>query len=373
LPLPLALSIGFTHPDANEESVQRGVATQLGLPQHFVWLEELVDQRGIVRESLELAATFPTITANTWQPSYNRLGVLGRQAGTDVILTGSGGDEWLGVTPYYAYDLLRQGQFSGLWHLWSTYARSLKISLPHSTYNLLWRFGARPLIGDAGAAVLSQVAPGLLRTRHRRLWLDKWPPWLAPDPELRAQLDARVDRLIEEQNERRRIKSYYTRELWAGITHPLISNDHEIAFEEGRRMGAPKLSPFHSASVVRFLLRVPPELLNRGNLTKGLVRWQLAQRFPELGFDRQKKVLTTRFFEEAIFPESRQLWAETGQGKALADAGIVDRRGLLHHLEQLSPSNQRSQWHLLYLLHVDHWLRTRVASNRLVDHRVNTH
>ena len=80
--------------------------------------------------------------------------------------------------------------------------------------------------------------------------------------------------------------------------------DNESIYDEGRRLGAPILSPFQDREVIEFLARTPPELLNAGGRAKGLVRGTLAKRFPAHGFERQKKVGIGNFFEATLFPET---------------------------------------------------------------------
>ena len=56
LPDPLALSLAFPDPDANEEPVQRGVASALGMEQVMLDWQTAVGPEGLIRGALDLTA-----------------------------------------------------------------------------------------------------------------------------------------------------------------------------------------------------------------------------------------------------------------------------------------------------------------------------
>src|SRR5262245_13432560 len=117
LPDPLALSLVFPHPDANEERVQRGVANGLGLEHLVMGFFEAIGERGLLGAALDLGRTWPAPLLSFWLPAYQTLGRDGRRRGCTTILTGGGGDEWLGVTPVIAADQLLALDLIGLYHL----------------------------------------------------------------------------------------------------------------------------------------------------------------------------------------------------------------------------------------------------------------
>ena len=81
--------------------------------------------------------------------------------------------------------------------------------------------------------------------------------------------------------------------------------------------------PFWDPGVVDFLLRTPPRLLHEGHRAKGILRGTLARRFPEAGFEDQKKVLITDFSTSTLTAQipapGRNMGAPT-----LSSSGIVD-------------------------------------------------
>src|SRR5262249_45079480 len=156
--------------------------------------------------------------------------------------TGSGGDEWLSVSPYLAADLLRHGDVVGLYHLWQNLQRSYPLPRFAMLRNLLWSCGARPLLVDTADA----LAPALTR---RMRSAKAMPPWLAPDPALRQALSRRA----EEHRLLPRGESFYVREMQRSFDHPLVSWEFEETFENGQRLGVTIQSPFLDADVVAFL------------------------------------------------------------------------------------------------------------------------
>ena len=63
--------------------------------------------------------------------------------------------------------------------------------------------------------------------------------------------------------------------------------------------------PFWDVDLVEFLSRVPPRLRNEDHLSKSLVRKTLVKRFPEAGFDQQKKILAVGLSSRRVYDEPR--------------------------------------------------------------------
>ena len=96
---------------------------------------------------------------------------------------------------------------------------------------------------------------------------------------------------------------FYLSTLPGGFLHPLRSLDVEETFQSRRRNGLRELQPYWDPDLIQFLCRVHPTTLDRGGRTKGLVRDEMARRFPSLGFERHRKVSASTFFSERMAAE----------------------------------------------------------------------
>ncbi|HKY06302.1 MAG TPA: asparagine synthase-related protein [Blastocatellia bacterium] len=316
--LPLALSLVFPHPDCNEEVVQKGVAERLGIEQVLVRFDTAVGPKGLLRSAMEMSAGMASPLLNVYNPAYCQLAIEGKRRGCDHILTGGGGDEWLTVSPYYAADLLSRLDIAGMYRLWKSMNNSFPLSKLHTMRNVLWRFSTRVLLGRAARNLLARLSPELLRARRRIGY--SLPDWIAHDPDLRREMMRRV----EQGSADNRSGSIYIHEMRRALDHTMTTWEMEEVFETSRRTGARVLQPYWDADLVELLYRTPPELLNRGGRSKALVRQSVARRFPELGFEKHKKVVATNFFGETCMTEGARLWADTGGVRALAKLGVVD-------------------------------------------------
>lgn len=360
LSTPWVLSLGFPA-ECNEEEIQRRVAADLGLPQVLMTLGDAVGPDGLLLAALKMNSHWPMPMLSPWNPAYHRLGLEGKQRGCKVILTGGGGDEWLGVTPFLAADLMRTLNVVGLYRLWSTMQSSYPIPWHLIIGNTLWRFGARPLVSATVGGVLRSVAPGLLRARQRRRMRRATPNWMAPDPVLKQQIDQRLETRLGQTKPMRDTGGFYLREVWESLDHPLTAMEMEEVFESGTRMGLRILMPYWDADLLEMLYRIPPDLLNKGRRSKGLVRQSVARRFPQLGFDRQKKVFSTNFFNSTMLQDGKKAWQALGGTPALAELGIVDRGRLGSTIEDILAGNQLRQAYRIWdVLNLETWLRPRL-------------
>ncbi len=364
LPEPWALSLAFPDPDVNEENVQTGVAAGLSLRQVFLTWDEAVGPRGLVRQALDLSACSPSPLMNFWAPAYDRLACEAASRGCTVILTGAGGDEWLGVTPFYAADLIRTLDAVGLYRLIAAQRRSYHLSEPRFLWDGLWRFGARPLAVDA----VGRRAPGVLRARKLHRARTSIAPWIAPGAELRKRVIGRAlgsdPRLLATARRPppRRHPRFYFDELRLSLDHPLVAMEMEETFEQARRVGAAVRAPYWDADLLELLYRTPPELLNRGGRAKGLVRDTLARRFPKLGFQGQRKVNSARFATSLLSSETARAWESVGEAAALAEAGVVDAKRVGPAVESLltAGTDARSMHTVWDVLNLEVWLRSRL-------------
>ncbi len=261
-PLPRALSLGFPDSGCDERDTQIAVARTLGLPQDLVNFWDALGAEGLLRQGLELNRVLAAPILNTWGPAYLALARRGRANGVTTILTGSGGDEWLTLTPYLSADLIRKGDFAGLARLMGSWQRSNQLSALRQGHNVLWRFGMRPLISQG----LQRLAPRAWSSRRNRRSVRRDPSWIAPDKALRsAQLD-RAPRTLAAADPP---GGFYVREISEALRHPLVLWELEEQHEFGQQVGLRFMHPYWDADLIDVLYRSQPALLNAGRPVKG--------------------------------------------------------------------------------------------------------
>lgn len=354
---PLALSLLFPHPEIDEAETQRRVAAQLGLDQVAMEFHRTVEPGGgLLGSALQASRSWPVPLLNFWLPAYARLARAAKERGAEVLLTGTGGDEWLSVTPYWAADLWLRGDVPGVWKLGHSYLRSQGLSSWRVALNLVWLFAWRPVL----LAVLRRRGPDLYANVRARRLARRLPEWFAPDPELRRRLDARVrDRSKAPGSS---LGGFYRAELRRGLDHPLPQLELEETFEAGRRLGLPWVHPYLDADLISLLARVSPGALLGGGWSKGLVRSLLGRRFPELGVERQRKAHVDRFFHDLFLREGPGAWRRVGAPTALHRRGVVEASTAATFLETtLEPWNAKSDIRYLHrawqIVHVETWMR----------------
>lgn len=355
-----ALSLEFPHPDSNERDVQVPVAVRLGIPHLLMPLESAVDSpRGVLGATLAVSARLDSPAINLWLSGYLELAARARDRGCSTILTGTGGDEWLGITPVLAADLLSKGRLRDWARLMALGWRSSRhAATPRAIRNYLWDYSVRPLIRERAVRFGARAFPGWLARRRRKRALANLPAWLLPDPSLRRQIAERGEEFDRVQDDVRD-PSYYVEELRQTLDHPISSLEHEEWFQAYGPAGIEVRHPFYDADLVEFLFRVPPENLISAGRSKGLVRDTLARRFPRLGFEAQKKVEASAYFRDALQAQAPRLWREFGDLWALRELGIVDP-AKVPDPASFGAGAYRDQFNLWLLLNTEAWLRPRM-------------
>src|SRR6266436_1491701 len=355
---PLALSLVFPDPKISEEIVQRAVAGHLGLSQVVKPFSEAIGKNGLLAEAVAMNSLLSAPIINTWLPVYDSLAREGTQRGCRTILTGIGGDEWLTVTPMLAADLWRRFDLAGVFKLWQNLRRSYRRPALALLRGMVWTFGAKPLIIPPVHSVIKRVAPWALRLR-RRIFAPP-PSWVAPDGALRRELEKRwQERSIEEAPTS---GSLYIDELRVSLDHPLVSWEIEEHFNFGEKAGVRILHPFLDADLVDLLFRTPPFQLFHNGRTKGLVRMSLARRFPNLGFEQQRKIEATDFYFSLIYRDAQNIWNQLGGLRTLASLGIVDEGAAKNEFERLLKRRKLGDAQRVWsMLNLESWARAHTS------------
>ena len=324
---PLALSLIFPHSECNEEPVQRGVATRLGLEQHLVNVADAARPDGLLWSGLMLGSTLEAPLGNLWAPAYQQLRLEARRRGCEVIMTGNGGDDWLTLDPWYFADLVRSFKLGEVARLAGNQLRSFEKSAVAMLRRIVWGYGIRPLLSLYATRVLNQMAPGVLTARRWRHLSHITPPWLAPDPELKKQLRERFE-LTQEKRRKWAEPSgpygFFFSAAPVALIRPSQAMEFEESFDLSRRTGLVELAPYWDADLVEFVNRIPPMALDKGGRSKALVRDTVAKRFPGLGFDRQRKVSAFNYFGDVLDTEGPAVWSRLGGVSSLSEMGIVN-------------------------------------------------
>jgi asparagine synthetase B (glutamine-hydrolysing) len=282
-----------------EEVMQTKVTEALAMPHLVSTTAEWTGGRDDVSLSLEDTEQLPSPSRVYWVGTSARFYRRTSAQRLNVLLTGAGGDNWLGVADTHAADLIRNGQLVQLVRFMKADVSTGGSSIRRSARGLLWTSGLRPLV-DTQA---TRFAPQRKARYHRRKWRERLPAWLCPDRELREEL---VERLLNRRTPGLTVsggtpRSYYRHSL-RSAPNPYMHYENETAHHIETSCGLRLLSPYHDRRLVSFLNRISPKVLVRDDRYKGLLRPIVAKRLPQLGLERQRKH-----------------YSDEGQQRALAD------------------------------------------------------
>ena len=328
LPPPCALSLVFSGTDDDEAARQRGLASQLGLSQVQLPFEDTVGGVGMLAAALEMTRALPAPMTLVWRPALERLAILGRERGCGVVLAGDGADEWLAPNPVIAADLLRSFDVAGLYGLWDLFARSFHFSRRQALRIVLGHYGFSQLLPDLYYAAADRLgASGVVRQRWHSAAVRAaaMPPWIAPDPALRAAVTERLETHFARAAPGPRRQHYYLRDAHTRLDTADKWFREEETFLVGRRAGIPIREPFWDPDLIALLVRVRPQARSAGGRAKALVRGPLTRRFPALGFDRQRKSWLGGALLSVLEREAGPARQALGGFPALVELGVVDR------------------------------------------------
>ena len=287
LPRLVAVSGRSGHHPSGEEQAQTAVVEALGLPHRVSTTIEWRGGADDVELSLQMVPHLPSPTDVWWVGTYSRFYCLNANQGLHTLLTGSGGDNWLGVADDHAADLIRRLRLLALARFMYADVATGGASVSSSVRRLLWVSGLRPHLDSTWA----RVAPVRKARYHRHKWDTRLPSWLCPDGDLREEL---LDRLLDRRtppltSDGSCPRSYYRHSLRT-LNNPFMFHENETAFHMEAQSGLRLLSPYHDPRLVDFFNRISPTLLMEGSRYKGLLRPIVQRRLPRLGLESQRKV-----------------------------------------------------------------------------------
>jgi hypothetical protein len=302
--------------------MQTQVTELLAMPHRISTTPEWTEGRDDVSLSLEATDQLPSPSRVYWVGTSSKFYQRTSAQQLNVLLTGAGGDNWLGVADTHAADLMRNRQFGQLARFMKADVSTGGASLRRSARRLLWTSGFRPLMDSQWA----RFAPQPKARYHRRKWRERLPAWLCPDRDLREEL---VERLLNRRTPGLTAsgsapRSYYRHSL-RSAPNPYMHYENETAHHIETSCGLRLLSPYHDRRLVSFLNRISPRVLVRGDRYKGLLRPIVAKRLPQLGLERQRKHYSDEGQQRAL-SDLRQSIA-----KAWGDGGFdrLERLGVV--------------------------------------------
>jgi len=361
---PVALSLLYADPDFQEADVQRAVADALELSARQIPLAQAIGATGALAAAgtvsaigslIALNAEWPVPAMNIWTPAFLHLARAGREAGCDVILTGGGGDEWLGVTPFFAADLLGSLRVVDWVRFCRNTVRSYDIGVRGALSTLGWTFGLKPVLARLRDRASVRLGDALaFRWRRRAL-----PDWIAPDAALRAALEHRGEMAARrDRSLRASAPTFYDFETRRSLDHPLVVGELETRFHFGRCANVWMVEPYWDAELIELLYTMAPDDLSLGGFSKGLVHRLVHTALPNLPLIKQRKIAVTMAYQDRVRREGRQAWQGMGGVRALADLGIVDARKLADTIDRiLARDDDPRVWLLPYVLSVEAWVR----------------
>lgn len=269
-----------------EEPMQDATAAALGMRHLVVRQSEWMGERGEVELSLDVIPELPAPSRIYWVGATMAFYRHTAAQNVHVLLTGSGGDNWVGVGDAYAAENMRRLRLNELRRFVRSYTNTGGLSFSSAARHLLWSGGLRVLL-DAAAA---RWMPGLKARYHKRRARVGLPEWLCADPRLKSEL---VETLYGQRppslTEQGRTPTSYYRHAQRAVVNPYYEYEFELGFHIETACGLRLLSPYHDRQLVRFLNAVPPDVLLEGARYKGLLRPVAQRRLPSLGLEHQRK------------------------------------------------------------------------------------
>ena len=318
---PLALSLGFPKA-SNEESIQRGVAQQLGLEHGWFSSRTPPDRQGCSPPRW-MTADWPQPMWNIWSPAYvhpRELARLGRHRRP--------GDPHGPGRRRMAHRLAVPAGGS---HRSRTMIAALA---PAADMPPFEHRRPGPEMGACSRVPLTPAGERrprrdgtqhVARGRRRRLLAER-PDWIAPDPAMRTAMDARVERVDRSGAAKARL--LHARSATCRSLHPGSRTTWRKRRSSAAGTSQRVLHPFWDVDLVSLLYRVPPDLLMQDGRSKWLLRRRVAKRLPGLGLEQRVKVNAHDVFSGIIWREIERAWRQLGGLHALARAGVLSSAGL---------------------------------------------
>jgi asparagine synthase (glutamine-hydrolysing) len=310
---------------ANELNYARAVADHLGIPIH-----EVAPSRWPLSWFKEQANAMRDFPGFPNEAMFNGMLQHAAAAGSRVLLTGEGGDQWLeGSRTYYAEALS-----AGHWiSLFSDFRRDAALFGLRTALRWMAQFGILRILPINYQNGLRRLVQSIRRDDHRLgfFWLKE------------SMLNCMVKRRSKaEATYVRQSCREGQRELYEDMYHP--ARDHVIERLEraAARYGIEKRHPLRCVSFAQFALDTPERLRMRGDRNRFIHVEALRDVLPKIVTERRNKAEFSVMFREKLV-NARTLMVETIPN---ARADWVIREGVerLFQLYQDNPNMSGLMW-----------------------------
>jgi hypothetical protein len=233
----------------------------------------------------------------------------------------------------YAADRLLALDVATLYRLWRAHRAYFALTSYQAARAVLWGWGARPLLRATALRLMSSgLRTTLVGNLGRRRLLERLPPWLCPDRELRLQV---IDRAVD-VGPPSRLRQLVSSERERFVERADQFFPMEESFAVGVRPGAPRFfHPLLDVDVVEFLYNAPARLVTRAGEEKWLERAFLRRKLPPSASSRPASVFFDDFWALTFKRELPGVLDMTDNLPSLSGAGVVDGKRLSHAGRQL--------------------------------------
>ncbi len=289
----------------------------------------------------------------------NSLRLLAQQQGCRVLLTGSGGDEWLTGSFFHYADLLNTLKLG-------TLLRRLHADRPlycdrssHDFFSIPFvQFGLLPLV------------PQSCRNLGKRLLgRTDIPDWISPE----FWRSTRMQERIHKTSLSSPFSSYAQRDLFSSTVHGLGIHGNELDERTSSSFVLEKRHPFHDRRIIEFALALPEEQRWRDK-PKFILRQALGEMLPTSVRERVIKSDFSCIFAQALLTESI---AAVFQSLSVSFMGWVDGPKIWSDYQTMARSyqngNEAYRFHvapLWMVFGVELWFRTLFGDDPLLPHPI---
>ena len=340
-----------------EEVFQPIVAQGLGM-RHIVQdsLQSLSGQ-DMLRMTMKEVPFLPAPTTIYWSSVYMGLYRFLAENNLTVFLTGSGGDEWLGVHDAIAADYVGRFAITPLKHMIDTWRGMYGLSFSQASKQIIWEDGLRRRLASVKALLFPAATQKQIRTRIR----STFPEWLTVPQEILPELvDSIQDQYISALDRNGAIpRSYYRHAIREGYQNPYMYYEFERRFHFTSAIGVRLLSPFHDRTVIDFFKSVSPQTLLYAHRTKGLLRLIVNESLPNTGLDKQPKVYDNygeAFVNRAIIEELPE-FVNPAEMQLVMQLGLIGKREFTERIANFDQVGRAEMMELFTAATMEKWLR----------------